>query len=188
MAYSSGFSPHPRISYAGATPTGAASEAEYVELALAEAVDTAALVARLASVMPEGLVPLAAVEAPPGVPLHKLLQASRWFLELVDAPQAAVQQAVDELGAADGLIIHRRSTSGSRALDVRPALLDLRTHLPHGVAFTIRLTEPLVRPNDVAAALGVLQPSLADVVVLPTRLEQGPLLADGTIGDPLSTS
>ena len=36
MAYSSGFNPHPRISYAGASPTGAASEAEYLELALAE--------------------------------------------------------------------------------------------------------------------------------------------------------
>jgi radical SAM-linked protein len=27
VAYSSGFNPHPRISYAGAAPTGAASEA-----------------------------------------------------------------------------------------------------------------------------------------------------------------
>ena len=36
MAYSSGFNPHPRISYAGAAPTGSASEAEYLELALAE--------------------------------------------------------------------------------------------------------------------------------------------------------
>ena len=38
MAYSSGFNPHPRISYAGAAPTGSASEAEYLELALAEVV------------------------------------------------------------------------------------------------------------------------------------------------------
>ena len=33
MAYSSGFNPHPRISYAGAAPTGSASEAEYLEIA-----------------------------------------------------------------------------------------------------------------------------------------------------------
>ena len=39
MAYSSGFNPHPRISYAGASPTGAASEAEYLEIGLAEVVD-----------------------------------------------------------------------------------------------------------------------------------------------------
>ena len=35
MAYSSGFNPHPRISYAGAAPTGSASEAEYLEIGLA---------------------------------------------------------------------------------------------------------------------------------------------------------
>ena len=35
MAYSSGFNPHPRISYAGAAPTGAASEAEFLEIGLA---------------------------------------------------------------------------------------------------------------------------------------------------------
>src|SRR3712207_9265571 len=36
MAFSAGFTPHPKISYLGAAPTGAASEAEYVEIGLAE--------------------------------------------------------------------------------------------------------------------------------------------------------
>ena len=47
MAYSSGFSPHPRISYANASPTGAASEAEYLELGLAEVCDPAKVRAAL---------------------------------------------------------------------------------------------------------------------------------------------
>src|ERR1035437_5303048 len=34
IAYSAGFSPHPRISYAGGAQTGTASEAEYLELGL----------------------------------------------------------------------------------------------------------------------------------------------------------
>ena len=34
VAYSAGFSPHPKISYLGGAPTGAASEAEYLEIAL----------------------------------------------------------------------------------------------------------------------------------------------------------
>ena len=32
MAYSAGFSPHPKISYSNSAPTGVASEAEYVEI------------------------------------------------------------------------------------------------------------------------------------------------------------
>ena len=39
MAYSAGFSPHPKISYAGAAPTGVASEAEYLEIAVTERCD-----------------------------------------------------------------------------------------------------------------------------------------------------
>ena len=39
MAYSAGFSPHPKISWVGAAPTGVASEAEYVEISVVERVD-----------------------------------------------------------------------------------------------------------------------------------------------------
>ena len=34
IAYSAGFTPHPKISYAGGAPTGVASEAEYLSLTL----------------------------------------------------------------------------------------------------------------------------------------------------------
>src|ERR671914_3054595 len=53
MAYSSGFHPHPRISYAGASPTGAASEAEYLELGLAEVVAPAQVHAALSDALPD---------------------------------------------------------------------------------------------------------------------------------------
>ena len=68
MAYSSGFNPHPRISYAGAAPTGSASEAEYLELALAEVVDPATIHASLAEALPDGLDVVEVVESPGGQP------------------------------------------------------------------------------------------------------------------------
>src|SRR5512147_1559189 len=43
MAYSQGFTPHPKISYASAAPTGAASEAEYLEVGLRAPMDPAEL-------------------------------------------------------------------------------------------------------------------------------------------------
>ena len=36
MAFSAGFHPHPKISYANAAPTGTASEAEYFEISVTE--------------------------------------------------------------------------------------------------------------------------------------------------------
>src|SRR3954449_10873532 len=66
MAYSSGFNPHPRISYAGASPTGAASEAEYLEIGLAEVVDPDRLGSDLDDSLPDGLDVLEVVVSPGG--------------------------------------------------------------------------------------------------------------------------
>ena len=80
MAYSSGFSPHPRISYANAAPTGAASEAEYLEIGLAAACDPAAVQAALDAALPPGLDIVEVVVAPPGAlgrPAHRLALAGR---------------------------------------------------------------------------------------------------------------
>jgi radical SAM-linked protein len=63
MAYSAGFSPHPKISYAGAAPTGAASEAEYLEIAVTSRCDPATLARALDSALPAGLDVIEVVEA-----------------------------------------------------------------------------------------------------------------------------
>src|SRR5689334_16338634 len=55
VAYSAGFTPHPKVSYLGAAPTGVASEAEYLELGLARPVDPEALRADLDRALPDGL-------------------------------------------------------------------------------------------------------------------------------------
>ena len=55
VAYSAGFSPHPRISYAGAAPTTAASEAEYLEIALTDACAAPDVRDRLNAALPDGI-------------------------------------------------------------------------------------------------------------------------------------
>ena len=76
MAYSSGFSPHPRISYANASPTGAASEAEYLEIGLSAACDPAKVRDALDAALPPGLDVVEVVPATPGA-LADLLTGSR---------------------------------------------------------------------------------------------------------------
>src|SRR3954462_14290450 len=66
MAYSSGFSPHPRIAYANASPTGAASEAEYLEIGLSEVCDPERVRAALDAALPPGLDIVAVVPAQGG--------------------------------------------------------------------------------------------------------------------------
>ena len=89
MAYSSGFNPHPRISYAGAAPTGSASEAEYLEIALAEEVDPTWAHDALDEALPDGLDVLEVVPSAGGS-LADRLEAS---VVAADARRAAAGRA-----------------------------------------------------------------------------------------------
>ena len=55
VSYSHGFSPHPRLSWIGAAPTGAASEAEYLEIGLTRPVEPGGLVSALDAALPDGV-------------------------------------------------------------------------------------------------------------------------------------
>src|SRR4051812_27645498 len=123
MAYSSGFNPHPRISYAGAAPTGSASEAEYLELALAERVEPGAVLAALDEALPDGLDVVEVVEAP-GTALAELLQVSRWRIVL-PVPLAAAEDAVAQFLAAEEVSVQRMTKKGLRDFDSRGAVLSL---------------------------------------------------------------
>ena len=188
MAYSSGFNPHPRISYAGASPTGAASEAEYLEIGLAETVDPARLADDLDQALPEGLDVIEVTEAAPGS-LADRLEASRWQIDLA-LPPATVTAAAEAFLARSSVTVERMTKKGLRSFDTRAAVLALRvTAYDAGSRLTVVLRHavPAVRPDDVLTGLrqvGGLEDAGAPLV---TRLAQGPFdEATGTIGDPLS--
>jgi len=191
MAYSSGFNPHPRISYAGAAPTGSASEAEYLELALAEVVDPAAVHAALDEALPDGLDVVEVVDSPGGS-LADLLQASLWNLAL-PAPVDVVREPVREFLRADEVMVQRMTKKGLRDFNARAAVLSLQV-MPGGrgdgrgseLELVLRHLEPAVRPDDVLSGLRVVGGLVLAGVPLLTREAQGPLdEATGEIGDPL---
>lgn len=192
MAYSSGFNPHPRISYAGASPTGAASEAEYLELALAQVVDPADVLAQLDEALPEGLDLLEVVESEGGS-LSDRLTGSRWRIGLPGGSDVA--SLVDTFLAAEEVLVERMTKKGLREFDARGAVLSLTTEPgPGGVVLdlVLRHTVPAVRPDDVLTAMAKLsgeEHPLGTGAPLLTRLEQGPLdELTGTVGDPLRTA
>jgi len=166
MAYSSGFNPHPRISYAGASPTGAASEAEYLEI---------------------GLDVVEVVESPGGGVADRL-EASHWVIDL-ERPVAECTVAVSAFLAAESVVVERMTKKGLREFDCRAAVVALTVEPRDGgtrLDLVLRHAEPAVRPDDVLRGLaeaGDLAPQGAPLL---TRLAQGPLDAEtGTIGDPL---
>jgi radical SAM-linked protein len=196
MAYSSGFTPHPRISYANASPTGAASEAEYLEIGLSAACDPAKVRDALDAALPPGLDVVEVVPATPGA-LADLLTGSVWALDLPGVPAPVLDAAVARFLAAEEVQVERMTKNGLRHFDARAAVVTLATAtgdepVPAPAAGSRRLlvtlehTVPAVRPDDVLAALAALVPESApvDPAVL-TRLTQGVLDRDsGTVVEP----
>ncbi|WP_244932063.1 TIGR03936 family radical SAM-associated protein [Nocardioides sp. W7] len=189
MAYSSGFNPHPRISYAGAAPTGSASEAEFLEIGLAQVVDTADVHAALEEALPDGL-DVITVAVSPGGSLSDLLEASHWVLD-IDADPAAAAAAVEAFLAAESVNVERMTKKGLREFDCRAAVVRLGAGPRDGGArldLVLRHGVPSVRPDDVLSGLRSAAGLDAGRAPLLTRVAQGPLGADGTVGDPLGMS
>ncbi len=187
VAYSSGFNPHPRISYAGAAPTGAASEAEYLEIGLAQVMPADDVRRVLDQTLPAGLDLVAAVDAA-GASLADVLQASRWLVEPL-VPRERVDAAVAAFLGREEVWVERMTKRGLREFDARGAVLALAVvdgARGAELDLTLRHGVPAVRPDDVVQAMvraGDLE--LGDPPLM-TRLSQGPLAPDGTIADPFA--
>jgi radical SAM-linked protein len=187
MAYSAGFSPHPRISWAGAAPTGTASEAEYVEIGVAERVDPDRLRAELDAALPPDLDILEIVEAATASLVDRL-EASVWRIELPQVEPDEAAKAVDAFLEAETVEVERLTKSGMRSFDARSAVVSLTVEdgLPKGghkthssacaiLRVVVRHTTPAVRPDDVLTGLGSVGGLVPPVTPRVTRLAQGPL-------------
>jgi radical SAM-linked protein len=179
MAYSAGFSPHPKISWAGAAPTGTASEAEYVEFGLARRLDPEKLRASLDAALPPDLDILEVSEAESGS-LADYLEGSIWRIELPGVREADAQAAVAAFLAAEQVEVERLSKNGMRRFDAREAVVELsaRNDLPPVCAIlrvVVRHTTPAVRPDDVLTGLESVAGLVPPVSPRVTRLAQGPL-------------
>ena len=188
MAYSAGFSPHPKISYAGAAPTGVASEAEYLEIGLARACEPEDVRVALDAALPPGLDVVEVVEAVPPA-LAERLEASRWRVALPSVEPTAAAAAVSALLAAESVPVERATKDGTRIVDARAVVIALGVADP-GVSepdepdmgglcaildLVMRHCTPAVRPDDVLTALRHVSGLSTPVTPMVTRLAQGRL-------------
>ncbi len=195
MAYSAGFTPHPKISYIGAAPTGVASEAEFLEIGLARRVDIGELRRAIDAALPEGLDIVEAVEAEGGS-LAERMQASAWQIELPDVSAGDLARAVETFLDAEKVEIERLTKDGRKIVDARQPVVsatvsqaaDTAAASPRAILnVVVRLATPAVRPDDLLAALHSVAGLALDVSrysYRAVRLAQGPLDGSGAVGDP----
>jgi radical SAM-linked protein len=193
IAYSAGFSPHPKISYAGGAPTGAASEAEYLSLALTARQAETQVCQRLDAALPDGIDVIEVTEENPGTP-KGTPEASEWRVVLPGVSPAAAEQAVASFLTLGEAPVERLTDKGVRRLDARAAVVEMNVIDADEIAvdpdggervattghkdcamlrMVVLQTAPAVRPEDVLTALHDGSGIAASSPPLTTRLAQG---------------
>ncbi|MFF5260281.1 TIGR03936 family radical SAM-associated protein [Actinomadura viridis] len=204
VAFSAGFTPHPKISYTGAAATGVASEAEYLEIGLTETCDPARVRADLDAALPDGIdiVDVVAAGQAKTSALADRLEASEWRVRLDGVRETDAAGAVAAFLDAPTIEVERLTKKGRRRFDVRAAVsaLEVETLAPEPdrraaeaadvpcaiLRMVVRHTTPAVRPDDILTGLRQVADLAPPSPPLVTRLAQGPLDAvTGELADPL---
>lgn len=133
IAYSQGFSPHPKVHFGLALSTGHESLAEYLDLdlddaspALPDAAGLAALPERLTAALPAGVTADAVAVIPTSTPsLQQAVTSCDWRIEVRGLTPDATADAIARLLAAPELVTTRQRKGKDVTDDVRPYVLDL---------------------------------------------------------------
>ncbi|WP_234356225.1 TIGR03936 family radical SAM-associated protein [Blastococcus sp. Marseille-P5729] len=188
IAFSAGFTPHPKISWVGAAPTGVASEAEYLEIGLAAELDPTDVSSRLDAALPPDLDIVEVVPAS-AKSLADRVDASRWRFTFPGMDQSLLREAAEMLVTGESAVVERLTQNGRKQVDVGSAFAHAEVGGAPGCAIMtaiVRQSIPVVRPDDVYAALrdvaGLVPPQLPQAL----RLAQGSLDDTGRLLDPLA--
>jgi radical SAM-linked protein len=168
LAFTEGFSPRPKVSFGLALSVGHESDAEYLDVELTEAVDTASLAERLTPALPEGMPATGAVRLIERAPaLQESITAVQYRLATIDGrgqpvPEGVLGAAASGALASDELQVARIRKGKESVDDIRPAIRSIEV-VHDGdtpmLALTL-LTQPRgARPREV---LDALEPFVGD--------------------------
>jgi len=162
MAYSEGFSPHPRISLAAPLPIGVTSEAELMDVVVKKTVSPLFFMQHTKPQLPSGMEVLEIVQVPLTAPS---LQSQAQFIDYrvsdrSDRTADEIRGAVTAALQAEKLPWHHMRDTGPRHYDLRPLIEDLWLEGWQYHVFTLGMrlrcdAKGTGRPEQVTAALGL---------------------------------
>jgi radical SAM-linked protein len=155
LAFTEGFSPHPKVSFGLALSTGHESEAEYLDLVLADDVDLDVLPDTISEALPTGMAVVGAERLVDRAPaLQEAVTAVTWRVEL--APVAETRERVSAGLAAPTLETTRRRKGRDVVEDVRPVIRSIDVYDDTTVEMELHTQPRSAKPGEVLAALGGL--------------------------------
>jgi radical SAM-linked protein len=171
VAFSQGFNPRPRITFALALGLGMEACDEIVDLELSEPWDAPALLDRLRSVAPQGFVWLGATALPPDAPPPHP-RSVEYQLPVAAARQQQARDALAGFLASASWPMIRRRPDREQTFDLRPHVLSVE--LTHDGDLRFRLAvapDGSARPEEVLEALRLRDLLDSGAVLTRTNVE-----------------
>jgi radical SAM-linked protein len=178
MAYSQGFNPHPRMSFASALATGVSSEGEFIDVDLTEPVAPEEFVVRANRCSPPGLTFVEAREVPAkGDSLFSLVDTADYRITLQAADVQVVADAVAAFLAADVVEVAKEGKRGTRLVNIREQVYALTVEgslpEPDGAGLVVNLRAVLqsgsqgsLKSETLAEGLALVSPAFSDCVLV----------------------
>lgn len=131
IAYSSGFNPHPKLSFALAMSVGMVSDGEYGDVVLAETMDLKVFLEKLNAALPEGIHVVEAQVLPPKAPsLTASLKSCTYRVQIKCAETINTQMINDVFSkflSRFEIMTEKRNKKGKMVLkNIRPFIEELR--------------------------------------------------------------
>lgn len=162
LAYSEGFTPHPRLSLAAPLPIGVTSEAELMDIILQKPLSPYSLIRTMAQQLPRGIDILEVQQIPSGVPsLQSQLRYAEYRVEV------KASRSLEEMQAAIVTLLRTESLPWQHMRDTGLRHYDLRALIDHlwvvgwnDSIFTLGMrlrcsSQGSGRPEQVTLALGL---------------------------------
>lgn len=166
LAFTAGFSPHPKVSFGPALAVGYESDAEYLDLELTRPVDLDGLAHQVTEGLPEGMTVTGAAPLADRAPsLQEGIAALGYSVELTGTSVASLRDAVAAFVACGAVEIAVTRKGEERIDDIRPSVLALHQPRPDEAAVVVEVaTRPrTLRVADVVNGLRAVSPDAASL-------------------------
>jgi radical SAM-linked protein len=162
LAYSEGFSPHPKLSLAAPLPIGVTSEAELMDIILNKPFSPYSLICNMAQQLPHGIDIIEVQQLPLGTPsLQSQLRYAEYRVEIkAEKSFEEMQSAIVKILRTESLPWQHMRDTGMRHYDLRALIEHLWVVGWHGSIFTLGMRlrcggKGSGRPEQVTLALGM---------------------------------
>lgn len=128
IAYSKGFNPHPRLSFASALSVGMTSQDEYMDILLETSIDSEVFLESMKSKLPSGIILHGAIKASNDLPsLASLIERSEYGIVLSKEglDNFNLEARLEKLLLEDEILVDKVTKRKTSIVDIKPMIHEL---------------------------------------------------------------